>query len=74
MYQGQTLTEISAHSPLYSVKMGRVASKNAGAANIAVAIPAFMANLIFRSLNAPPIAQILCLTRPTKVKSDLAGV
>ena len=39
------LTEINAHSPRYSINVGRVASKNAGAARTAVAIPVLTAYL-----------------------------
>ena len=56
------------------MKMGRVASKNAGAASMAVAMPALIANFRLRSLKAPPIVQIVCLMRPQEVRPDLAGV
>jgi hypothetical protein len=39
------LTEIKAHSPRYSMNVGRVASKNAGAASMAVAAPVLTAYL-----------------------------
>lgn len=69
-----TVTEISAHSPRYSVKIGRVVLKNAGAANAAVAIPTFTAYLTSGSFNRPPITQRDCLILPQKVRVDLSGV
>lgn len=71
---GMEITEINAHSPLYSVKIGRVVFMNAGAANTAVAIPTFTAYLISGSLNRPPTTQSVCLTFPQKVRVDLSGV
>jgi hypothetical protein len=68
------ITEIKAHSPLYSVKIGRVVLMNAGAANTAVAIPTFTAYLISGSFNRPPITQSVRLTLPQKVSVDLSGV
>lgn len=67
-------TEINAHSPLYSVKIGRVVLMNAGAANTAMAIPTFTAYLVSGSLNRSPITQSVCLTFPQKVRVDLFGV
>ena len=67
-------TEINAHSPLYSVKIGRVAFMNAGAANAAVAIPTFTAYLTSGCFNLSPMTQRVCLTLPQKVRVDLFGV
>ena len=69
-----TRTEINAHSPRYSTKSGRVTSKNAGAASIAVAIPALIAYFMSFSRNRAPNAQTDCPTRSTNDKSRRAGV
>lgn len=67
-------TEINAHSPLYSVKIGRVTLMNPGAANAAVAIPTFTAYLISGCFKRSPITQSVCFTLPQKVRVDLFGV
>lgn len=67
-------TEIRAHSPLYSVNTGRVASKNAGAASIAVAIPVLIACFASCSFNLSVMAHIDCPIRPKNDKSFRAGV
>ena len=70
----KAITEINAHSPLYSVKIGRVVLMNAGAANTAVAIPTLTAYLISGSFNRPPMTQRDCLILPQRVRVDLFGV
>lgn len=50
-------TDINAQSPQYSMKSGRVASKNAGEASKAVANPALMAYFDLRSTSTLPIVQ-----------------
>jgi hypothetical protein len=50
-------TDINAQSPQYSMKSGRVASKNAGEASRAVANPALMAYFDLRSTSTLPIVQ-----------------
>ena len=47
---------------------------NAGAANIARAIPTFTAYLISGCLNRSPTTQSVCFTLPQKVRVDLLGV
>jgi hypothetical protein len=58
--ESTTKKDISAHSPRYLMKVGRVASMNAGAASMAVAIPAFIAYFESRSFNLDPTAQSDC--------------
>lgn len=72
--RGILLADINAHSPLYSVKIGRVVLMNAGAAKTAVAIPTFTAYLISGCFIRSPMAQSVCFTLPQKVRVDLSGV
>ena len=60
-------TEIKAHSPLYSTKIGRVLSKNAGDASMAVAIPALIAYFMSCCFMRAPNAHSDCFTRPMNV-------
>jgi hypothetical protein len=73
VYHGKYLTEMSAHSPRYSTNNGRVASKKAGEASIAVATPALKAYLRSGFFNVPH-AQEVCFSRPKENKEDRAGV
>lgn len=67
-------TEIKAHSPLYSTKIGRVLSKNAGDASMAVAIPALIAYFMSCCFMRAPNAHSDCFTRPMNVRFSRAGV
>jgi hypothetical protein len=69
-----TKKDIKAHSPRYSMNIGRVASRNAGVASIAVAIPALSANFKSRSFMREPSAHNVCFTLPKGVKLDHDGV
>lgn len=67
-----SLTEINAHSPLYSINVSLVLSIKAGAASIATAIPVLMLYLISGRRSDSPRAQMDCLMRP-QVLSSLRG-
>ena len=67
-------TETRAHSPRYFTNQGRVTSKNAGAANMAVATPALKAYLISGSINRAPSSQNDCFIRPVKDNDARDGV
>ena len=56
------------------MNIGRVRSKNAGAASNAVAMPALNAYFESRSLNLEPNAQRDCFSRPRNESCDRAGV
>lgn len=62
--QWKWLTDIKAQSPQYSIKSGRVASKNAGEASRAVANPALIAYFDFRWTSVLPNVQSTFLNFP----------
>jgi hypothetical protein len=69
-----TKKDIKAHSPRYSTNVGLVASMKAGAASIAVAMPALKAYFKSLCLSLAPRAQSDCFARPMDVSLERAGV